>query len=148
MIKSKIEIAKELGRSMAELRIQFRQHIQIKLKEYQIDMTYEMLEVMSFLWQKNGVNQQEIADRTLRDKSAMTYLIDNLVKRNMVTRVADEGDRRNKLIFLTPEGVDLRVAINPWVSDAFEVAATDLSLDQVQQGLFVLNKMIENLKTK
>jgi DNA-binding MarR family transcriptional regulator len=81
MVKTKIEVVRELGKAMAELRIQFRQCIQGNLKIYDVGLTYEMIEVMSLLWQKDGINQQVIADRTLRDKSSMTYLIDNLVKR-------------------------------------------------------------------
>lgn len=146
MIKTKIELGRELGRSMAELRSCFRQYIQVKLKEYSIDMTFEMLEVMSFLWVKDGINQQELADKTLRDKSAMTYLIDNLVKRNVVKRVEDENDRRNKLIYLTSEGKELQISLRPWVSDVFEQATVELTVDDVKCGISVLNKMIDNLK--
>lgn len=146
MTKTKIELTRELGRSMAELRSCFRQCIQVKLKEHNVDMTFEMLEVMSFLWGKDGINQQELADKTLRDKSAMTYLIDNLVKRNLVRRVEDENDRRSKLIHLTAEGKDLQMELRPWVSDMFENATAELTLEDVTGGIRLLNKMVENLK--
>lgn len=146
MTKTKIELTRELGRSMAELRSCFRQYVQVKLKEFNIDMTFEMLEVMSFLWTRDGINQQELADKTLRDKSAMTYLIDNLVKRNVVNRVEDENDRRNKLIYLTAEGKELQVSLLPWISDVFDSAAAELSAEHIENGICLLNKMIENLR--
>lgn len=148
MINTKIDAVRQLGRAMAELRIHFRQCIQVNLKTYNVDLTYEMLEVMSILWQQDGINQQVIADKTLRDKSAMTYLIDNLVKRTLVTRKPDEEDRRNNLIFLTNEGKQLHAEVKPWTGDLFANAAAGLSVQDVQSGISVLHKMIENLKLK
>ena len=146
MVKSKIELAIDLGRSMAELRNGLRQYIQVKLKAHGINMTFEMLEVMSVLWKNDGINQQELADQTLKDKSSMTYLIDNLVKRKLVQRVEDDNDRRNKLIYLTEEAKVLQNEICPWVSEVYGIATVDLNAADLQDSLSVFNKMIENLK--
>ena len=101
---------------------------------------------MSFLWKQDGTNQQELADKTFRDKSGMTYLIDNLVKRKMVKRVEDGCDRRNKLIYLTEEGKALQTTLYPWVAEVYETATTDLTVTALQDGLSLYNKMIDNLK--
>jgi DNA-binding MarR family transcriptional regulator len=144
--KKKAEMALELGRSMSELRNFVRQYIQVKIKENGINITFEMLEVMGCLWKKDGINQQEIADLTLRDKSSMTYLLDNLVKRKMVKRVEDENDRRNKLIYLTKEGHELKEQLHPWVAEVYEMASGDVEINHLKNSISVLNKMIFNLK--
>ena len=144
----KNELAVELGRTMLELRTYTRQRIQIKIKEHGINITFEMLEVMGCLWKKDGINQQEIADLTLRDKSSMTYLLDNLVKRKLVRRAEDEDDRRNKLIYLTREGKELRAQLHPWVAEVYGMAAEGVDIDSLQNSLRVLNEMINNLKGK
>src|SRR5882757_948997 len=144
----KTELAVELGRTMAELRIYTRQQIQIKIKEHGLNITYEMLEVMGCLWRKDAINQQEIADLTLRDKSSMTYLLDNLVKRKLVKRVEDEADRRNKLIYLTREGKELKEQLYPWVAEVYGMASEGVDPDSLQNSLRVLNEMINNLKGK
>jgi DNA-binding MarR family transcriptional regulator len=144
--KSKAELALEFGRAMTEMRNFLRQHIQVKIKEHHINITFEMLEVMSCLWKKDGVNQQEIADLTLRDKSSMTYLIDNLVKREMVKRVEDGIDRRNKLIYLTDEGNQLKDILYPWVAEVYKVATVDVDLKALEDGIEMVNKMVNNLK--
>lgn len=146
MVKNKIELAIDLGRSMAELRNGLRQYIQVKLKAHGINMTFEMLEVMTALWKQDGINQQEIADQTLKDKSSMTYLIDNLVKRKLVQRIEDENDRRNKLIYITEEARELNKVICPWVSEVYGIATVELSMTDLQNSLVIFNKMIENLK--
>ncbi len=144
--KEKGQQALELGRAMTELKNHLRKYIQLKIKEHGINMTFEMLEVMGCLWQQDGVNQQEIADQTLRDKSSMTYLLDNLVKRKMVTRVEDENDRRNKLIYLTNEGVDLKEKLNPWVAEVYEKASQGTSAAAIENSLKLINGMIANMK--
>jgi DNA-binding MarR family transcriptional regulator len=143
---TKSELALELGRSMTEFRNYLRQYIQLKIKEHGINITFEMLEVMASLWKKDGINQQELADLTYRDKSSMTYLLDNLVKREMVIRVEDANDRRNKLVYLTKEGKNLKEQLNPWVAEVYAIASEDVEVKNLQNGLKLLNKMIGNLK--
>ncbi len=144
--RTKVELAVELGRSMTELRHYVRQYIQVKIKDHGINITFEMLEVMGCLWKKDGINQQDIADQTLRDKSSMTYLIDNLVKRHLVKRVEDENDRRNKLIYLTAEGIRLREQLHPWVAEVYAMASEGIAIADVQHGLALLSQMICKLK--
>jgi len=143
---TKADLALEFGRAMNELRNQVRQFIQVKIREHNINITFEMLEVMSTLWRKDGVNQQELADLTLRDKSSMTYLIDNLVKRQLVKRTEDAHDRRNKLIFLTDEGIALKDQLYPWVADVYAAAAGEIDMEELQKGIMLVNQMIHNLK--
>ena len=144
--KTKTEYALELGRAMAELRTYTRQFIQVKIKEHSINITFEMLEVMGCLWKKDGVNQQEIADLTLRDKSSMTYLLDNLIKRKLVKRSTDKNDRRNKLIFLTKEGLTLKDILYPWVADVYGLASEEISGEDLQIGVLLIRRMVNNLK--
>ena len=143
---TKTELAVEFGRSMNELRTYTRQQIQLKIKEHGINITFEMLEVMGCLWRKDGINQQEIANLTLRDKSGMTYLLDNLVKRKLVKRVEDANDRRNKMIYLTNEGNELREQLNPWVAEVYEMASEGVDINNLQNGMLLLNEMINNFK--
>ena len=143
---TKSELVLEFGRSMTEFRNYLRQYIQLKIKEHGINITFEMLEVMASLWKKDGINQQELADLTYRDKSSMTYLLDNLVKRKMVKRIEDQNDRRNKLIYLTKEGISLKEQLYPWVAEVYEMATEQVDINDIQSSLMLINKMISNLK--
>lgn len=144
--KSIIELALELGRSMTEMKNCMRQFIQAKIKESGINLTFEMLEIMACLWNKDGINQQEIADITIKDKSSMTYLVDNLVKRNMVARMPDENDRRNNLIFLTKEGKLLQKKLYPWLLEMYEKATIDIDIADMQSTLALIQQMNTNMK--
>ena len=144
--KTNTELAIELGYIMQELRNFTRKYIQKKIKEHGINLTFEMLEVMGCLWRKDGLNQQEIADRTLRDKSSMTYLLDNLIKRKLVKRSADKNDRRNKLIFLTKEGLTLKDILYPWVAEVYGLASGEVTSEDLQNGVLLISRMVSNLK--
>ena len=144
---SKSDLSLSFGRSINELRMAFRKHMQGKIRSLDLHLTFEMLEVMLCLWRQDGVNQQVIADITLRDKSAMTYLVDNLMKRKMIRREEDAMDRRNKLIFLTPEGRQLQETLQPWVSEMYERATANMDADTLIAGKDIIENMIKNLST-
>jgi DNA-binding MarR family transcriptional regulator len=142
---SKSDVSLTLGRSINELRMAFRKHMQGKIRSLEMHLTFEMLEVMLCLWRQDGVNQQVIADITLRDKSAMTYLVDNLMKRKMIRREEDARDRRNKLIFLTAEGRQLQETLQPWVSEMYDKATANIAPDRLAAGKDIIEQMIRNL---
>jgi DNA-binding MarR family transcriptional regulator len=146
--KTNTELAVEFGSIMQELRNCTRKYIQKKIKEHGINLTFEMLEVMACLWRKDGLNQQEIADRTLRDKSNMTYLLNNVIKRKLVKRSADKNDRRNKLIFLTKEGSALKDILYPLVAEVYGLASEEITREDLQNGLTLISRMVNNLKTE
>lgn len=141
-------MALELGRCMTEMKNFLRQHIQSKIKEHRIDITFEMLEIMACLWNKDGINQQELADITIKDKSSMTYLVDNLVKRNMVSREPDTNDRRNNLICLTKEGKFLQKKLHPWILEMYDKAAFGSQQSEIEKSIKLIKRMTGNLKDR
>ena len=140
------ELALELGALMTEMKNYLRQFIQIKIKENGINLTFEMLEVLACLWKKDGIKQQDIADMTIKDKSSMTNLVDNLEKRKMIKRVADKEDRRNKLIFLTKQGKILQQKLHPWVFEMYGKAAVGINAAEINKSIMLIKKMNKNLK--
>lgn len=143
--KNIAELARELGRAHGEMRLYLRQYLQVKIKEHEVDISFELLEILAYLYRKDGVNQQELADVMVKDKSSMTYLIDSLVKREMVVRTEDPNDRRSKLIYLTAKGKQLEKKLSPWVVEIYEKATAGLKASDIQQALLLVQKMNENL---
>ena len=85
------ETAHELILQILKTRMTFRQTIQRVLRTNNVDMTFEMLQVMHRLWKKPGVSQQYLAEQTAKDKACLTNLINNLEKKGWV-----EPDRRGR----------------------------------------------------
>jgi DNA-binding MarR family transcriptional regulator len=146
MDRSRNDIIADFTREITKLNIGLKQYLQSKLRQNDIDLTFEMLQVLGCLWRTNGINQQEIANVTVKDKASMTYLIDNLVKRNLVYRQEDVTDRRNKLIFLTKEGKALQAAVQPLVHEMYSTAGQNIKLDIINGVFKELEQMRENLR--
>ena len=77
----------------------------------------------------------------------MTYLIDNLAKRGLVTRLEDINDRRNKLILLTEKGKLLKKKIQPVIDKMHEVSGKDIDVARLKEFIAVLDKIESNLKS-
>ena len=105
-----------------------------------------MLQVLACLWNKDGINQQEIANLTVKDKASITYLIDNLTSRSLVYRLEDQGDRRNKLILLTDQGKLFRHKVQPIIGELYTVAGKHLNLEEIKKCMDILNIVESNLK--
>lgn len=117
-----------------------------KFKEHNVNITFEMLQVLRFLWDKDGVNQQEIADAILKDKASLTYLIDNLVRRKLVQRREDSHDRRNKIITLTTLGQEMKNKIEPSIEEMYRLASKDIPEGLLDNGLTLFNIIYQNFQ--
>ncbi|WP_158795793.1 MarR family winged helix-turn-helix transcriptional regulator [Pedobacter sp. L105] len=135
----------EFCQSIFEFRFRLRKMFQVKLKEAGMTISFEVLEVMSILHKKGGINQQELADLLFKDKSSMTYLLDNMVKGGWVLRKEDEVDRRNKLIFLTDKSHQLKEELSPLVEQCFAVLSENITPQDIKEGMHTLSKMNNSL---
>jgi DNA-binding MarR family transcriptional regulator len=136
----------DFSESLTHLNNTFKSFIRQRLKAHQIDITTEMLLVLRFLWTKNGVNQQEIADAIQKDKASLTYLIDNLTHRNLLQRQGDPTDRRNKLIVLTSDGQKLKKIIEPWIEEIYSGAVKDVKKEELETAISVFKSISKNVK--
>jgi DNA-binding MarR family transcriptional regulator len=142
----KSQTAREFAHLTFELRDLLRQFLQKKFRENNIDLTYEMHQIMACLWKTDGLKQQDLADQTLKDKASLTCLVDNLSKRNLVDRYEDPNDRRSRLIFLTAEGKELGKKIEPWIAELFSVVTKNVKAVSIKQSIDMVQQMIENVK--
>lgn len=140
------ELALELGLAMGEMKNRLRQKIQTKVNEYDPDLSFELIEILGLLSRNDGINQQEISNKISKDKSSVTYLINNLVKRGLVERIEYPNDRRNKQIFLTAKGKEIVEIVYPWALELYKKAADGLSENDIQKALSLVKKMAMNLE--
>ena len=139
------ELAHELNLLVLKTRMTFRQTIQRLLKQNNIDMTFEMLQVMHCLWKEQGVSQQTLAEKTAKDKACLTNLINNLEKKNWVIRKEGPSDRRNRLIFLTPQGEELALTVKPLINDIYAQTGTEMEASRITECIEDLKRLHEVL---
>ncbi len=139
-----MDLISKFTKEITLVNLAFKQFLQSKLRENNIDLTFEMMQILYCLWNKDGVNQQEIANATAKDKASVTYVLDNLVKRNLVYRQEGE-DRRNKIIFLTPEGKMIRKKVQPWIKALNNTAKNEVAQEKLEELIHVMAKIRKNL---
>lgn len=127
------ESARELILQILRTRMAFRQTLQRVLKRHNVDMTFEMLQVMNCLWNEQGISQQSLAEKTAKDKACLTNLINNLEKKNWVIRKEDSSDRRNRLIFLTAQGEELALTVKPLINDIYTQTGIEMEVSRINE---------------
>ena len=139
------ESARELILQILRTRMAFRQTLQRVLKRHNVDMTFEMLQVMNCLWNEQGISQQSLAEKTAKDKACLTNLINNLEKKNWVIRKEDSSDRRNRLIFLTAQGEELALTVKPLINDIYTQTVIEMEVSRINECTEDLKRLYEVL---
>ena len=105
-------------------------YLQRELKE--IGLPLAQFYVLSCLWQRDGVTQNWIGEKTFMTEGVTSQLIKEMVKQALVEQRRDEADKRKRLIFLKPKANALKgPALDIWarclkdVSEGLE--ANDIS---------------------
>lgn len=124
-------------------RMSSKQAMQRFLKNTQADITFEMLQVMSCLWDEQGVSQQIIAERTAKDKACLTNLMLNLEKKGYICRKEDSKDKRNKLVFLTEEGEKFKEWIAPMLKEYYTRLEEKVGKEKLTQIETLLKELQE-----
>lgn len=89
--------------------------------------TYDML---VNIYRHPGMTQLELAEKLLVGRSNMTMLLPDMVKRGLVRRESDPGDRRIRRLYLTEEGNTLTRAGIAVQNDILQRMLTVLSPDE------------------
>lgn len=137
---------RELMLQVVRTRMAFRRAMQRTLRKNNAGITFEMLQVLSSLWHEQGVSQQVLAERISKDKACLTNLMINLEKKGYVCRKEDPADRRNKLVFLTPEGEEFREKIRPVLDQVYVLAEEILGRESIEMMLTELKEVCDVLE--
>ena len=137
---------RELMLQVVRTRMAFRRAMQRTLRKNNAGITFEMLQVLSSLWHEQGVSQQVLAERISKDKACLTNLMINLEKKGYVCRKEDPADRRNKLVFLTPEGEEFKDQIRPVLDQVYVLAEQILGRESIEMMLSELKGVCDVLE--
>ena len=117
-------------------------------RENNIDITPEQLSILSFLWKKDKVTQQELCNVTFKDKPNMTRLIDSLEDKGLAKRTVDENDKRSNLIVLTAEGKAIEEKAFLVANATMRKALVNVSSQELAIGQNLLKKIFNNMQEK
>lgn len=108
------------------------------------DITAEQWTILTFLWQRKEATQVEIANKTGRDRPAISRLIDSLERRQLVKR--KQLDRRTNKIVLSEQGIELHKLLLPIFSDLMNRLSAKISEQNLEATADALMLITQSLK--
>lgn len=108
-------------------------------------ITYEQWQILSRLYDQDGLTQNELAVKNERDQASISRLIDNMVKRGLVERIANYEDRRIKHIYLTEESKQIQDELKRLALATISQATKNMSEEEVDICLSGLDTIRKNL---
>lgn len=116
------------------------------LKGYGI--TFRQSVVLSFLYynrDNESINQKTIEEYMEITGPSVTSLIQNMVKKDIITRRQDENDGRNYRFELTKKGMELQEIGANIFRTINNILYQDLSKDEIETLKHLLNKVVKNI---
>lgn len=86
------------------VRLNRRLYAAIAVELREISLSVPQFDVLSTLSEREGLSQQELADRLYVTKGNVSGLVDRLVRSGLAERRALPGDRRSHALYLTEHG--------------------------------------------
>ena len=108
------------------------------------DVTPEQWVVLYRLYESQGLTQVELGERTVKDKTSITRILDRLESKALAERRRDANDRRSQRIFLTAEGRGLVEHLVPLV----RAYATEAFADVPSEDRDHLRRILANIETR
>lgn len=115
-----------------------------KFQDAGFDVSYEQWSILIHLYRKDGQTQQALARIAVKDKAAITRLLNVLEKKNIVLRVPDRTDKRSKLIYLTNKAKEFKSDLVALVEEMLHEAEQGISFEEMEQCRTTLNKIFDN----
>lgn len=117
-----------------------------RLREIGIHISKEQWIVLKYLYNDEGLSQNDLAYITGRDKASMTRLIDNMERNGFLRREVCSDDKRIRQIYLEEKGKKLYDKTLPVMEDLIDKMQLGLSNDELEIALKTLKKVKFNLQ--
>ncbi len=120
-------------------------HFQEAFQDAGINLTKEQMVVLKKLHDQDGLNQNELAFLTYRDKSSLARLLSKMENKKCIMRKQDPDDRRVNQVFLTDEGRALFQKTKPVIQRVLSQMEDAISEAEKKQIISILKRVQTNL---
>lgn len=104
-------------------------------------LTNTQFGVLETLYHLGPLHQRQIAEKILRSSSNLSLVIENLVRRQLVTRQRHDSDRRVLITKLTDQGEHLVESILPKHVEGITQAFSSLDPEELEQLSYLSRKL-------
>ena len=118
----------------------------IKTKLDPFNIAPEQNLIMMLLWEKDGMTQNEIAEKLYKDKTNIARMASNLENKGFIQRVPNQEDRRSLKLYLTAKGKELGQSVIPMAEEFNQQVCKGITDDELKELRRILGKMRDNMQ--
>ena len=115
-------------------------------KNLGVDITPEQWIVIDTINKNGTMSQKSIGQLSFKNAPTISRIIDNLVKKGLVDRIGEKGDRRKTSISITAEGSKLIDRCQAEVDRLRNLSWEGLSDSDYEDFTKILDKIFENFE--
>lgn len=117
-----------------------------RFKAVGVDLTPEQWIILNKLSKQDGQTQVELGDSTYKDAATTSRIIDLLCKKGFAERQPHDKDRRKFRIWLTDQGKATIKKAYPVVLESRNAGWGDLSKEDYDHLIRIINTVFSNLR--
>lgn len=122
--------------------------IQEGLAKQGIDLTKEQMVVLKKVSEQDGLNQNELAFLTYRDKSSLARLLAKMEKKGYLYRQQNQDDKRINEVFLTLLGREVYQECKVVIKEIIETMEHNLKESEIREAIRILKQVQQNFAGK
>lgn len=109
------------------------------------ELSFEQLQTLFILWGDGEVSQNDLGEKSGKDKTNISRIIHSLVLKGLVYRMPLPTDRRNNIISLSEEGIKAKNPIQQQAYHFLDTIVEGVSEEELRITHKTLERMLNNL---
>lgn len=122
-----------------------RQDLRRRFNEQGHSITPEEWIILNRLWENDGLTQNEISQKTIKDKTTVTRFLSKMEEDGLIQRKSSKEDKRVNHVHLTAKGKKLKELLIPIAKELMSNAAEGISHEHLRITLETLKQIETNL---
>ena len=117
------------------------------LNKVDLNLTKEQMIVLKKLHDQDGLNQNELAFLTIRNKSSLTRLLIKMENKKYIIRKQSNDDKRINKVYVTKLGKEIFQKTKPVLRDLIDRMEKNISESEKSQIISILKKIQFNFSS-
>jgi DNA-binding MarR family transcriptional regulator len=143
-----IDLEKSLGPWIGKTTKIVDYYLHEAFQQHGLDVTKEQMIVLKKLHHEDGLNQNELAHLTWRDKSSLARLLAKMERKGYIIRRQHNLDKRVNLVYLTESGREVFRNTRPIIQKAINILEKDISKSEIQRMIEILKRIQDNFTSE
>ncbi|EMY78338.1 MarR family protein [Leptospira weilii serovar Ranarum str. ICFT] len=142
------QIENTLGYRINRCGIVIKQELRRRFNKRGYSITPEEWIILNRLWETDGLTQNEISQKTIKDKTTVTRFLSKMEKDGLIRRKSSNEDRRVNHVQLSTKGKKLKNQLIPIAQELLEAATEKISPEHLLVTIETLKQIELNLSNQ